>query len=260
MSYPQAMVDSGGDVFLLSRFRLNHYDEVISFKYIFPFLSGVHKSNASIAILVLLRLKPPGFVTCVCQNTSKIILFIYLFLPGLCQPHRRCQSQGPGPKLWAINPGLFKQTPTNMVSNAFADKRSLFVCFFILEPLESALVFFLYTTWHWSFIPFKFEWNWFKVFIVLNASSACSLHCHRFKQKTYLHCLTSWFFCLFLCFCQGRVKGAAGEEEEGLAGAGWLWGQNERCMFVDWWFTTIIYHPNICGYGKEIILLTCFAK
>lgn len=49
-----------------------------------------------------------------------ISFYIFHFLPGLRQPHRRGQSQGPSPELWAINPGLFEQTPTNMVSDAGA--------------------------------------------------------------------------------------------------------------------------------------------
>lgn len=54
-------------------------------------------------------------------------------------------------------------------------------------------------------------------------------------------------------FNQGRVKGAAGEEEEGLSSPGWLWGQDERCMFASFvlsFSTTIIYNHSILGQIK----------
>lgn len=52
---------------------------------------------------------------------------------------------------------------------------------------------------------------------------------------------------------QGRVKGAAGEEEEGLSSLGRLWGQDERCMFVSFvlsFSTTVIYNHSILDQIK----------
>lgn len=66
----------------------------------------------------------------------------------------------------------------------------------------------------------------------------------------------NWFTSLH----QGGVKGAAGEEEEGLSSPGWLWGQNEWCMLslciLTFWrvtscFLTLFLILSVCVKSNE---------